>query len=47
MRINLFAGPGAGKSTTATWLFSQLKIAGISIELTSEYVKVGLARKEK
>lgn len=39
MRINLFAGPGSGKSTTAAWLFSQLKIAGYSIELCSEYVK--------
>jgi hypothetical protein len=24
-RINLYAGPGSGKSTTAGWLFSQLK----------------------
>lgn len=39
MRINLYAGPGAGKSTTAAMLFAKLKIAGYSIELVSEYVK--------
>ena len=39
MRINFFAGPGAGKSTTAAWLFSELKRRGYSIELISEYVK--------
>lgn len=39
MRINLYAGPGAGKSTTAAMQFAKLKIAGHSIELVSEYVK--------
>lgn len=39
MRINLYAGPGAGKSTTAAWLFAELKKAGYNIELVSEYVK--------
>lgn len=39
MRINLYAGPGAGKSTTAAMLFAKLKIRGYSIELVSEYVK--------
>lgn len=39
MRINLYAGPGAGKSTTASWLFAELKKRGYSIELVSEYVK--------
>ena len=39
MRINLYAGPGAGKSTTAAMLFAKMKIAGYSIELVSEYVK--------
>jgi len=39
MRINLYAGPGAGKSTLASWLFAELKIRGYSIELVSEYVK--------
>lgn len=39
MRINLYAGPGAGKSTTAAMLFAKMKIAGYSVELVSEYVK--------
>lgn len=38
-RINLFAGPGAGKSTTASLLFSQLKRRGYNAELVTEYVK--------
>lgn len=39
MRINLFGGPGSGKSTTAAWIFAELKKKGYSIELVSEYVK--------
>lgn len=39
MRINLYAGPGAGKSTTAAWLFSELKTRRENIELVTEYVK--------
>jgi nicotinamide riboside kinase len=38
-RICLYAGGGAGKSTTAAWLFSELKRSGYSIELVVEYVK--------
>jgi len=38
-RINLYAGPGAGKSTTASMLFAKMKILGYSVELVSEYVK--------
>lgn len=37
--INLFAGPSAGKSTTAAGVFSLLKLHGISIELSTEYAK--------
>lgn len=37
--INFFAGPGAGKSTTACGLFYQLKIAGYNVELVTEYAK--------
>lgn len=37
--INLFAGPGCGKSTTAAGLFSYLKWAGIECELATEYAK--------
>ncbi len=39
MRINLYAGPGAGKSTTAAMIFSKMKVLGYSVELVSEYVK--------
>jgi hypothetical protein len=37
--INYFAGPGAGKSTTATGVFSRLKQMGIICEYVSEYAK--------
>jgi hypothetical protein len=36
---NLFAGPGAGKSTTAAGAFSLLKQAGRNVEYVSEYAK--------
>lgn len=36
---NLFGAPGAGKSTGAAFLFSQLKLAGINAELVTEYAK--------
>jgi thymidylate kinase len=39
MRINFFGGPGSGKSTTAAWLFSELKREHYSVELVMEYVK--------
>jgi hypothetical protein len=37
--VNLFAGPGAGKSTTAAGLFYLMKIEGFSVELITEYAK--------
>lgn len=37
--INLFAGPGAGKSTTAAGLFALMKKAGESVELVTEHAK--------
>jgi hypothetical protein len=37
--INLFAGPGAGKSTTAAEIFWRMKRHGLSCELVREYVK--------
>jgi hypothetical protein len=37
--VNLFAGPGAGKSTTATGVFSLLKMHGVNCEYVSEYAK--------
>jgi len=38
-RINLYGGPGSGKSTTAAWLFAALKDKGLHVELVNEYVK--------
>ena len=37
--VNLFAGPGAGKSTGAAYIFSLLKMAGIDAELVTEFAK--------
>lgn len=37
--INLFGGPGAGKSTAAAYLFAELKMRGIKVELVTEYAK--------
>lgn len=37
--INLFAGPGAGKSTSAAYLFVLLKERGVNCELVREYAK--------
>jgi len=37
--INMFAGPGAGKSTTASAVFSLLKLHGVNAELITEFAK--------
>lgn len=37
--INLFAGPGAGKSTTAAGVFHLLKLKGVNAELVNEFAK--------
>ena len=37
--INLFGAPGAGKSTGAAYIFSQLKIKGVNAELVTEFAK--------
>ena len=37
--INLYGGPGTGKTTTATRIFSNLKSAGVNAEYVQEYVK--------
>jgi hypothetical protein len=37
--INLFGGPGAGKSTTATGLFHVMKSHGDKVELVTEFAK--------
>lgn len=37
--INLFGGPGTGKSTLCASIFTQLKIKGIDCEMALEYAK--------
>jgi hypothetical protein len=37
--INLFGGPGTGKSTTAAGLFHQLKLMNVNCEYVQEYAK--------
>ncbi len=37
--VNLFAGPGAGKSTIAAGVFSLLKMQGVNAELVTEFAK--------
>lgn len=37
--INLFAGPGVGKSTTMAGVFTKLKLAGVDCEQVLEYAK--------
>jgi hypothetical protein len=37
--INLWGGPGSGKSTTAAGLFYEMKKAQLNVELVTEYAK--------
>ena len=37
--INLFGGPGSGKSTGAAYIFAKLKLAGVDVEYVSEFAK--------
>lgn len=37
--VNFFAPPGVGKSTTAAFVFSQLKMEGVNAELITEFAK--------
>ena len=37
--INIFGGPGTGKSVTAAKLFAELKIQNKNCELITEYAK--------
>lgn len=39
MVVNLFAGPGTGKSTGAAYIFSKLKMKGFDCEYVSEFAK--------
>ena len=38
-RINLFSGPGGGKSTLSAWLFYNLKMQRKRVEQIQEYIK--------
>lgn len=37
--VNLFGGPGVGKSTTMSYLYYKLKCKGIDVEMAPEYAK--------
>jgi adenylate kinase family enzyme len=37
--INLYGGPGTGKSTTAAGIFHNLKLANFNVEVASEWIK--------
>lgn len=37
--INIFGGPGAGKSTAASYIFAFLKMAGVNAEIIMEFAK--------
>lgn len=37
--INLYGGPGCGKSTAAAYIFAKLKMVGVSCELVTEFAK--------
>lgn len=37
--VNLYGGPGSGKSTGAAYLFSKLKMAGVDAEYVTEFAK--------
>jgi nicotinamide riboside kinase len=37
--INLFGGPGSGKSTLCALVFGKLKMMGVNCEMATEYVK--------
>lgn len=37
--VNLWGGPGSGKSTTAAGLFARMKLAGAKVELAHEFAK--------
>lgn len=37
--VNLFTGPGSGKSTTAAGVFYELKTRGVNVELATEFAK--------
>lgn len=38
-KINIYGGPGIGKSTVAALLFAELKLRGLHAEIVTEYAK--------
>jgi len=38
-RFNLVGGPGSGKSTVAAYIYSELKLLGVQVELVREVIK--------
>lgn len=44
-RINLFGGPGAGKTALAAWLFYEFKRRRVNVEHVQEYAKILAHRK--
>jgi hypothetical protein len=38
-RICFYGGPGSGKSSTAAWVFSELKRLGYNVEMSPEVIK--------
>ena len=45
--VNLYGAPGAGKSTGAAYIFSQLKMRGINAELITEFAKDKVGEESK
>ena len=37
--VNLYGGPGSGKSTGAAYIFSMLKMVGVDAEYVTEFAK--------
>lgn len=37
--VNLYGGPGSGKSTGAAYIFSKLKMSGVNCEYVTEFAK--------
>jgi len=37
--VNIFGGPGSGKSTTAAGVFNKLKLTGVNCEIVTEFAK--------
>ena len=37
--INIFGGPGTGKSTLAAYIFHNLKCRHVEVEVVTEYAK--------